>query len=182
MCALCDVCNITHLLHITPNYPTQLPSMMTGGALWFPNLTVADPYYILPAIMAATMYVGAEAMLADSMPGADEKQKATSRIAMRVFSVIAPVLTCTLPSGLQLYFLASTVVTIAQAKLLFNPVGNHVAAWWMSTHVHTQPHETTGCAGRVAVASPQRRDRGTTYTATARQQHGFDGWQVRAGI
>lgn len=96
--------------------------MITGGALWFPDLTVADPYYLLPVTLAGAMFIGAEAMLADSMPGADEKQKATSRLAMRIFSVLAPVLTCTLPSGLQLYFLASTVVTVGQAKILFNPV------------------------------------------------------------
>ena len=38
---------------------TSLPvqSMQAGGALWFPDLTIPDPYCILPAISAATIYL-----------------------------------------------------------------------------------------------------------------------------
>lgn len=32
-----------------------LESMKTGGALWFPDLTMHDPYYILPVLASATM-------------------------------------------------------------------------------------------------------------------------------
>ena len=32
-------------------------SMKTGGALWFPDLTVADPTYLLPVITALTLGV-----------------------------------------------------------------------------------------------------------------------------
>ena len=37
---------------------TSLPvqSMTTGGALWFTDLTVADPYFILPAICAVSIW------------------------------------------------------------------------------------------------------------------------------
>ena len=40
------------------NYP--LESMMYGGTLWFPDLTVADPYYILPVFTAVTMFITME--------------------------------------------------------------------------------------------------------------------------
>lgn len=30
-------------------------SFKTGGMLWFPDLTIADPYYILPAISALSV-------------------------------------------------------------------------------------------------------------------------------
>jgi len=40
------------------NYP--LESMMYGGTLWFPDLTVADPYYILPVFTAITLFVTME--------------------------------------------------------------------------------------------------------------------------
>jgi YidC/Oxa1 family membrane protein insertase len=40
------------------NYP--LESMMYGGALWFPDLTVCDPYYILPVFTAVTMFITME--------------------------------------------------------------------------------------------------------------------------
>lgn len=40
------------------NYP--LESMMNGGVLWFPDLTVADPYYVLPVFTAVTMLITME--------------------------------------------------------------------------------------------------------------------------
>jgi len=40
------------------NYP--LESMMYGGTLWFQDLTVADPYYILPVFTAVTMFITME--------------------------------------------------------------------------------------------------------------------------
>ena len=40
------------------NYP--LESMMYGGTLWFHDLTVADPYYILPVFTAVTLFVTME--------------------------------------------------------------------------------------------------------------------------
>lgn len=38
---------------------TALPveSMQTGGMLWFQDLTVADPYYLLPVIITGTLYL-----------------------------------------------------------------------------------------------------------------------------
>lgn len=33
-----------------------VPSLQTGGALWFPDLTAADPFYILPLAVTGTMF------------------------------------------------------------------------------------------------------------------------------
>lgn len=33
-----------------------VPSMQTGGMLWFPDLTAADPFYILPLAVTGTMF------------------------------------------------------------------------------------------------------------------------------
>lgn len=35
----------------------NFPGFSTGGALWFQNLCDYDPYYILPAISAATLSI-----------------------------------------------------------------------------------------------------------------------------
>lgn len=55
-----------------------VPSLQTGGALWFTDLTLADPYYILPLAVTGTMFAilevsvttqtatGLTALLADS--------------------------------------------------------------------------------------------------------------------
>jgi YidC/Oxa1 family membrane protein insertase len=40
------------------NYP--LESMMYGGTVWFPDLSVADSYYILPVFTAVTMFITME--------------------------------------------------------------------------------------------------------------------------
>lgn len=32
-----------------------VPSLETGGALWFPSLVAGDPYYILPVLTGATI-------------------------------------------------------------------------------------------------------------------------------
>lgn len=33
-----------------------VPSLQTGGLLWFPDLTAADPFYILPLTVTGTMF------------------------------------------------------------------------------------------------------------------------------
>lgn len=33
-----------------------VPSLQTGGLLWFPDLTAADPFYILPLAVTGTMF------------------------------------------------------------------------------------------------------------------------------
>lgn len=33
-----------------------VPSLQHGGALWFPDLTAADPFYILPLAVTGTMF------------------------------------------------------------------------------------------------------------------------------
>ena len=36
------------------NCPVE--SFTTGGALWFENLTIADPFYLLPLMTSATLF------------------------------------------------------------------------------------------------------------------------------
>lgn len=33
-----------------------VPSLQTGGLLWFQDLTLSDPTYILPLVVTATMW------------------------------------------------------------------------------------------------------------------------------
>lgn len=33
-----------------------VPSFQTGGLLWFPDLTAADPFYLLPLAVTGTMF------------------------------------------------------------------------------------------------------------------------------
>ena len=40
------------------NLPVE--SMKVGGLLWFPDLTIADPYFILPILCSASMLLTIE--------------------------------------------------------------------------------------------------------------------------
>jgi YidC/Oxa1 family membrane protein insertase len=42
-------------LRAMTNYP--VPSMTQEGLFWFQNLTVPDPYYILPIVTSSTLFV-----------------------------------------------------------------------------------------------------------------------------
>lgn len=116
--------------------------MMLGGLLWFPNLTVPDPLYALPLSMGVAMFLGGELLMLDTMATMDETQRSQARTMMRVFAVIGPALMSTLPSGIQVYFLASSVVTIAQAKALNQPVRAGVASTTSCDVLKTQAVRT----------------------------------------
>ena len=40
------------------NLPVE--SMKTGGMLWFTDLTIPDPYFLLPVMTAATLFLTIE--------------------------------------------------------------------------------------------------------------------------
>ena len=48
-----------HYSYTLPIFPvfSSLFSMTTGGLAWFTDLTVADPYYVLPVIMATSLFI-----------------------------------------------------------------------------------------------------------------------------
>ena len=48
---------------------SQVPSLTEGGALWFTDLTVADPTYMLPALAGLSFLLTIELGAADGMQG-----------------------------------------------------------------------------------------------------------------
>jgi YidC/Oxa1 family membrane protein insertase len=52
-------------------------SMKDGGALWFTDLTVPDPYYLLPLITSSSLFIhikiGADGMSTEGMPSFFQK-------------------------------------------------------------------------------------------------------------
>ena len=61
------------LRDMTGVFPNKLPlnpeatlSFASEGALWFQNLTIADPYYVLPVILACTNLLNIEVCLYSS--------------------------------------------------------------------------------------------------------------------
>lgn len=75
--------------------------------LWIPDLSLRDPYFILPILVTLTM-------LAQDTKGGDPQQKMTKTVMAFVFGA----LTAGFSAGLTLYILAGRVFGFIQAKLM----------------------------------------------------------------
>ena len=92
-----------------------VPSLRTGGTLWFVDLTVVDPLYLLPVLTASSLYVqilaGADGLRLESMPP-----------FLRTFLKVMPLVTfpamCMFPTALNVYWFTNNLVSIAQARFL----------------------------------------------------------------
>ncbi|MCG8996087.1 membrane protein insertase YidC [Laribacter hongkongensis] len=82
--------------------------------LWIHDLAKPDPYYILPALMAATMYL--QTFL--NPPPADPLQAKMMKIMPLAFSVMF----FFFPAGLVLYWLVNNILSIAQQ-------------WWVNKQI-----------------------------------------------
>ncbi|CAF0791748.1 unnamed protein product [Rotaria sp. Silwood1] len=99
------------------NYP--LESMMYGGVLWFPDLTVADPYYILPVFTAFTMFITMELGIETGMRTANLGP--IGRNALRVIPFLSLFFTVHFSSALTLYWATSNVISLVQSVVLRQP-------------------------------------------------------------
>ncbi|CAF2036480.1 unnamed protein product [Rotaria magnacalcarata] len=99
------------------NYPIE--SMMFGGVLWFQDLTVPDPYYILPVFTAVTMFVTMELGIETGMRTASLGP--IGRNALRVVPFLSLFFTVNFSSALTLYWATSNVISLAQSVILRQP-------------------------------------------------------------
>lgn len=83
--------------------------------LWYNDLSVMDPYFILPLIMGASMYVS---QLLSPMATADPVQAKVMKFMPVVFTVFF----LWFPAGLVLYWLVSNVFNIAQQSYIIRSV------------------------------------------------------------
>ena len=76
--------------------------------LWLPDLTAKDPFYVLPLVYGATMFV--QQKLSPPM-GGDPQQ---AKMMLYMMPVLMTVFFINFASGLTLYVLVNTLLTIAQ--------------------------------------------------------------------
>jgi YidC/Oxa1 family membrane protein insertase len=74
--------------------------------LWVKDLSVQDPYYVLPILMGATMYIQQKIQ-----PTTMDPKQAQIMLLLPVFLTF---LFITFPAGLVLYWLTNNVLTILQ--------------------------------------------------------------------
>nr|XP_057923388.1 mitochondrial inner membrane protein OXA1L isoform X2 [Doryrhamphus excisus] len=96
-----------------------VPSMQTGGTLWFMDLTAADPFYILPLAVTGTMFfileLGAES-------GVDNPNLRAMKTVFRIMPFVILPLTINFPTAVFTYWLTSNCFSLAQVALLRHPL------------------------------------------------------------
>ncbi|KAI5609892.1 mitochondrial inner membrane protein OXA1L [Silurus asotus] len=95
-----------------------VPSMQTGGVGWFPDLTAADPYYILPLAVTGTMFaileLGAES-------GVDNPNLKAMKTVFRIMPFIILPMTINFPTAVFTYWMTSNLFSLGQVALLRHP-------------------------------------------------------------
>nr|KAJ3422825.1 Mitochondrial inner membrane protein oxa1l [Polyrhizophydium stewartii] len=90
-----------------------VPGFEVGGPSFFMDLTATDPTYILPVLSSIGVLMTMEAR--------SQSQANTMRTVMRLLAIITIPFVATLPSGVFMYMIASSIVTLPQIYLLNVP-------------------------------------------------------------
>eukprot|EP00041_Stephanoeca_diplocostata_P002240 m.24757 g.24757 ORF g.24757 m.24757 type:complete len:173 (-) comp13102_c0_seq6:753-1271(-) len=93
----------------------EVPSMMSGGALWFSNLCAPDPYHVLPILSVGTMVLMIEL-------GADGMQSAPQmKLFFRGLAAVTLLVTYNFPSAVFCYWCTTNVISLTQTAMLKIP-------------------------------------------------------------
>ncbi|KAK4115460.1 hypothetical protein N656DRAFT_702678 [Canariomyces notabilis] len=108
------------------------PSLATGGCLWFPDLTAADPYHVLPFALSAVLLLNLlrtahTGMGIRSLFNLAEKNQIVlvqnkwrlrvQRALLMVAVAVGP-MTMDLPAALHLYWICSAALTGVQTEII----------------------------------------------------------------
>lgn len=98
----------------------KIPSLTTGGVLWFTDLSIADPYYLLPILTAVSLHlvvrVGAE-----FGGGLDNQPAFLRNLMMYGFPISGFLLMINFPAALNCYWLTNNLISLIQTFLLTRP-------------------------------------------------------------
>ncbi|KAH6692465.1 mitochondrial export translocase Oxa1 [Plectosphaerella plurivora] len=132
-----------------------VPSMETGGILWFHDLTVADPFYVLP-ILGPIAMVG---MFYSNMANVPAQTQAQMKLMAYILTPISALVAMWLPAGLQFYFVISTLLAVAQNVLFRNSVFRRLTG--LPTLKSAVPPTSTPHISGALYQAPTRRDPNT---------------------
>lgn len=91
----------------------SIQSFTSGGLLWFRDLTVADPYFVLPVIFVLTMMASQEILLRDTAP----QQRRLMRFLPAVFGAFMAF--GGFPAGLFVYWIANNLIALVQNVVIY---------------------------------------------------------------
>ncbi len=162
------------MFYVIKDFGSAHPDFSSGGFLWFQDLSVQDPYYVLPIVSAVTMLAASEI----TSKHIDPQQ----RWLMRILPVVFTVFLLTFPAGLFMYWITSNLVTLAQNYVIYNHgPGRRPAEKRASSGGFGRAGGTAG-AGNGAAGS-RGRERGSDNGGTNRQitsSEGDDGAAAQA--
>ena len=87
------------------------PGFVSGGLLWFADLTKADPYFVLPVLSAFLMMASGWISARNAAPG--------QRRMMLLMPVAFTAFIARFPAGLFVYFCTSNAFTLAQNSFIY---------------------------------------------------------------
>ena len=143
--------------------PGTEPSFQDGGILWFQNLSVADPYFVLPVLYALTMLAATEI----TSKNIDPQQ----RWIMRLLPIGITIFLWSFPAGLFVYWITSNLVTLVQNYAIYNYGPGRRSA--------TETDHSTGKDDRTNSPPPAADSGGGAGSGTSSQNEA-DGQSTRA--
>ena len=99
-------------LYYTIKQFDKLESFANGGLFWFKDLTVADPYFILPVAYVLTMMASQELTIRRTAP--QQKQ------LMRIMPIAFGLFLMRFPAALFVYWISSNTITFVQNYLIYH--------------------------------------------------------------
>ncbi|XP_011309765.1 mitochondrial inner membrane protein COX18 [Fopius arisanus] len=121
ICLSAAIRNLCYMLpYPTPLAQRTLTELSHEGIVWFSNLAVADPYFILPITMGVCNLINIEFNYMMRV----QKPTRIQRITLNVFrgiSVILVPIASIVPSGMSLYWAISSVFGLLQNIFIVSP-------------------------------------------------------------
>lgn len=100
-------------LYATIRQFDHLESFRTGGLAWFANLTIPDPYFILPLVYVGVMMASQEVTLRRGAVDPRQKQ------LMRFLPVVFGFFLIRFPAALLVYSITTTSLTLLQNLIIY---------------------------------------------------------------
>ncbi len=137
------------MFYVIQGFGATHESFTSGGVLWFQDLSVQDPYYLLPVLSAMTMLAASEIT--------SKHIDAQQRWMMRILPVVFTVFLLNFPAGLFMYWITSNLVTLVQNYFIYNHgPGRRTAAEGAASKPVEPPAATRGESEEQAVTTKPR--------------------------
>lgn len=96
------------------NVPIE--SLHQGGAAWFTDLTMADPFYVLPVITCGTLWLTLRSATENAPMSVDAAQNLTMKY-MRAMPIFMFPFIMSFPSALVVYWASSNICSLIQVSV-----------------------------------------------------------------